>query len=221
MDADRQERRERKVMAISVSSLVLSAVALALVVDQAVLPKHVVEASVFCLRGREGNVRASLQELVDGTLSFAMGDWQGTTRVALGVARNGAPGLVLRDASGAERAWVQLDEGGEPRLWLSDASATPRLTAGVVENGSGLWLVDKDNKLGAFMSLDDREGGWIALGNPESGTRIDLQLSTNGVPQIAVCNKAGESQIVISVDEDERPKLEVKDRAGQRIWSAP
>ena len=110
----------------------------------------VVRAAQFQVVDSQGEVRAALGLLPDGTPSLALREKDGTLRAALVLPGrlDGAPGLVLFDKEGKTRAGVMVLKDGSPGLFLDDKDEKVRAALGVFPDGSpGLDLRDKDGKV--------------------------------------------------------------------------
>ena len=122
---------------------------------------RVITARTFILVDDQGNLRAALGQLDDGSPALDLYDRRGTRRAGLSATDDG-PALRLSDPDGTLRAGLGAYDDG-PALDLFDAAGRNRGGLFAYDHGMGLSLHDPDGTLRAGLYTGVRNGPLLRL----------------------------------------------------------
>lgn len=165
----RRVERDNRVLRRAGAVLVIG-VAAVMLMGQTVLHRRAVESEAFLVRDAQGQVRAMLKALENGTVGLSFYDQAGVARAWLRVLTDGTPGLVLSDESGQVRTMLNVQGDGLVGLLFYDQDGRPRAWLNVLADGTGgLALFDEAKESRAWLrGLADGSPGltfWDAHGN--------------------------------------------------------
>ncbi len=165
----RRVERENRVLRRAGAVLVIG-VAAVMLMGQTILHRRAVESEAFLVRDAQGQVRAMLKALENGTVGLSFYDQAGVPRAWLRVLTDGTPGLVLSDESGQVRTMLNVQGDGLVGLLFYDQDGRPRAWLNVLADGTGgLALFDEAKESRAWLrGLADGSPGltfWDEHGN--------------------------------------------------------
>lgn len=165
----RRVERDNRVLRRAGAVLVIG-VAAVMLMGQTILHRRAVESEAFLVRDAQGQVRAMLKALENGTVGLSFYDQAGVARAWLRVLTDGTPGLVLSDESGQVRTMLNVQGDGLVGLLFYDQDGRPRAWLNVLADGTGgLALFDEAKESRAWLrGLADGSPGltfWDAHGN--------------------------------------------------------
>src|SRR5712692_3127384 len=117
-------------------------------------PAKILQAERFQVVDRNGNIRAELGMMLDGTVSLLLADRTGKSSIHLFVLPNGDSSLALHDQAEKVRAILALADG-EPGLSLFDKDDKIRTTLSLNNGDPALELFDKNRIPRAVLGSTD------------------------------------------------------------------
>jgi len=141
---ERENRWMRRIGAVAVA--VVAAVFLVGQGKEKEPPDLVVRS--LAVKDKNGNVRATLGTLANGTPQLRLADRHGKPRAMLGTLESDLLGLSLWDSDFKVRAALSLNAAGKPHLRLADEGGVARARLSTVRDGSAkLELYDAKGKV--------------------------------------------------------------------------
>ena len=196
-----------------------------------------IRAKKFILENENGKLRAELSSTKDGPKLY-MFDENGKERAILGISADG-PALTLLDENGKSSVCLSvLKEGPQLHLWdendlgislsiignvamvsMSDHGKL-RAAMNTTEVGSGLKLFSENGKPVAGLSAFKKDGSSLLhMRDKNSKTCASLHVFRNG-SALTLMGQNGTTRTDMGVVKNQ-PKLNMRNKKGKLIWSAP
>lgn len=155
-DVERDNQRLKRLLTVAVGGL---GVALVLSLGLLLFGRDSVEDSVearqFVLRDQQGNSRALMQMMDNGSSALVLHDRDGRERLRLAVLPDGSPGITLADGYGRSRAVLGLLPDQTVSLAFADAGGKTRAVLGLPADGSStLVFADRAGDTRAAVGVD-------------------------------------------------------------------
>ena len=165
---------------------------------------HLLMSGGVQAQGAAGVVTATQVNLVDGA-----GRLRG---VLAGSDPGGLASITLYDQAGQARSTFGVEPDGTPLIRLHDASGEPRLLATVRGDDALLVAGAQTEGQGLFGAVRGRP--IMTLGDGAS-VRLQLHLTGEGLPRLALADGAGQEAASLAVGGDDMPQLALS-AAGRR-----
>ena len=166
-------------------------------------------ASVFLT----GGVGATAQSEVLTASQLNLVDDDGRLRMVMaGSDDRGAASISMYDHTGQVRSTVGIRSDGTPLIELHGEDGDVSLRASVEADGARIVVGSQNSSQGLFGSVQGRP---ILTFSDGERSRLQLHLSEDGLPRLALSDESGIEAASMSVGSDEMPQLSISS-AGQR-----
>ncbi|MDH3603808.1 MAG: hypothetical protein OEU26_29720 [Candidatus Tectomicrobia bacterium] len=107
------------------------------------------------------------------------------------------------------------------RVEIVDPEGKLRTSLGITEEGTGLIVYDPDGKVVLLLGISPTDTRGLVVFDPEKALRILLGISVDGLAFARLRSAQSQSHITLVTSADTEPKIEIKNRQDQVVWSAP
>jgi len=149
----------------------------------------------------------------NGSAYLPLYDNNGKERIVLGVGPSGEPSIRMRDKNGVDRLVIGLNVDGKPVIIFYNEKHEPLFLLhpnlfSFGEEGKGMFEIIQDADVGLCVGITGKnDKGRITLGVPnENGSVVYLS------------DKEGRARVVMCIDEDGNPALNVMGLDGEVDW---
>ena len=154
---------------------------------------------------KNGEWRALLTVLPEGTPVLTFVDEAGNSRFGISAEPDGSVGLILFDQDGKIRVLLDVDSSDLPGLLLSNEAGKGRV----------------------FLNVDPDGAAGITVANESGDGRVGMGVESDGLPHLGLRDRNGRTRVLLGHTTDatlgERPvsSLLLFDKDKKVIWSAP